>query len=145
MGVLADENYEKFWTTYNFIVITVLTLCLAIECISLGIATGLPIPVDRAIPGVLGVFFLALGNVFPRLRSNWWVGIRTPWSLSSDANWSRTQRVAGYLLVLAGVLLLADAAVPGLWMSRIAYGSVVAAAAGAVIVSYTDSAASTVR
>jgi uncharacterized membrane protein len=133
------DNYEKFWASYDFIVISVLTLCLAIHGMSLGLALGFPIPVNRVGPALLGTFFICMGNVFPRLRSNWWMGIRTPWSLSSDTNWARTQRIGGYLLVAAGVLLLADSAAPGHWMNRIAIGGAIAAPICAVVFSYAVS------
>jgi uncharacterized membrane protein len=130
------DNYEKFWTSYDLIVIAVVTLCFAIHCVSLGQALGLPLAMERVGPGLLGAFFIGIGNVFPRVRSNFWIGIRTPWSLSSDENWARTQRVGGYLFVVAGVLLLADAAAPGHWMNRIALGGAIACVIGSVLFSY---------
>jgi immunity protein, SdpI family len=133
------SNYEKFWGTYDFIVIGVVTFCFAIHCVSLGQALGLPIPMERVVPALIGAFFIGLGNVFPRLRSNWWVGIRTPWSMSSDENWARTQRIGGYLFVAAGVLLLVDATAPGHWMNRIAIGAAIALPMCALVVSYAAS------
>jgi uncharacterized membrane protein len=132
-------NYEKFWSSYDLIAFAVLTFCFAIHCVSLGTALGFPIPVNRVVPGLVGALFICLGNVFPRLRSNWWVGIRTPWSLSSDENWARTQRVGGYLFVAAGVLLLADAAAPGHWMNRISLGAAIAGPLCALVFSYAAS------
>jgi uncharacterized membrane protein len=55
---------------------------------------------------VLGGFFVALGLVFPRLRRNPWIGVRTPWTLSSDENWARTHRVAGIAFCVGGGLAL---------------------------------------
>jgi len=53
---------------------------------------------------VLGAFCVALGLVLPRFRRNALMGIRTPWTLTSDENWARTQRFAGVAMVLAGLL-----------------------------------------
>ena len=53
---------------------------------------------------VLGAFYIALGLVLPRFKRNALMGIRTPWTLTSDENWARTQRFAGYTMVLAGLL-----------------------------------------
>jgi uncharacterized membrane protein len=55
---------------------------------------------------VLGCFFIALGLVFPRLRRNPWIGVRTPWTLSSDENWARTHRIAGLAFTIGGGLAL---------------------------------------
>jgi uncharacterized membrane protein len=58
----------------------------------------------RAIWVVLGAFYIALGLVIPRIKRNPVMGIRTPWTLTSDENWARTQRVGGYSMVLGGVI-----------------------------------------
>jgi uncharacterized membrane protein len=133
------DNYEKFLSSYDFIAISVVSLCFAVHCVSLGMALGLPLPVERLGPGMVGAFYIGMGNVFPRLRSNWWIGIRTPWSLSSDTNWARTQRIGGYLFVASGVLLLADAAAPSHWMNRIALGGAIGAPVCAMVFSYAAS------
>jgi uncharacterized membrane protein len=52
---------------------------------------------------LVGALFVALGLIMPRLRRNRLIGIRTVWTLSSDENWARTHRVAGYALVIGGV------------------------------------------
>ena len=60
--------------------------------------------VMRMLP--LGVLLMILGNYMGKLRKNFFVGIRTPWTLASDEVWGRTHRVAGALFVLAGVIVL---------------------------------------
>jgi uncharacterized membrane protein len=55
---------------------------------------------------ILGAFWIALGLVMPKIRRNPWVGVRTPWTLSSDENWARTHRFAGFAFVAAGALAL---------------------------------------
>jgi immunity protein, SdpI family len=66
------------------------------------------------VPGIAGLFFV-LGNYLGKTRSNWFLGVRTPWSLSSDYSWEKTHRWAGRLFVLTGIVtfaawLLVDAA-----------------------------------
>jgi uncharacterized membrane protein len=58
----------------------------------------------RAIWVVLGAFYIALGLVIPRIKRNAIMGVRTPWTLTSDENWARTQRVGGYSMVLGGLV-----------------------------------------
>ena len=60
--------------------------------------------IARVIWLVLGAFYVAMGLVLPRIKRNALMGIRTPWTLTSDENWARTQRVGGYAMVAAGVL-----------------------------------------
>jgi uncharacterized membrane protein len=71
-------------------------------------------------PTLLGVvacaFQLLVGNWLPRVRPNFFVGIRTPWTISSDVVWRRTHRVAGRLLFASGLgSALALAVLPAGW------------------------------
>lgn len=56
-----------------------------------------------------GAFFVLLGLVLPRVRRNPWIGVRTPWSLSSDENWAKTHRFAGYTMTAGGVFSMVAA------------------------------------
>lgn len=59
--------------------------------------------------GGIGLLFMIIGNGMSQLRSNFFIGIRTPWTLTDDDNWRRTHRVGARLWVLAGLLMLAGA------------------------------------
>lgn len=61
---------------------------------------------DIARPLVAGIFlfFALLGNVLGKVRRNFWMGIRTPWTLASETVWTQTHRVAAWLFVTAGLL-----------------------------------------
>lgn len=56
----------------------------------------------RAMWLLLGALLVSLGLVLPRVRRNPLIGVRTAWTLRSDENWARTQRVAGYAMVAGG-------------------------------------------
>jgi len=87
-------------------------------------------------PG-LGVLFVLIGVWLPRVEPNWFAGIRTPWTLESDAVWRRTHRVTGRLFVLAGLATMAGAFIPqyAVWLCL---GSVSVAALGGVLYSALD-------
>jgi uncharacterized membrane protein len=102
-------NYAKFASTYEWIVALVLAFMLGMQGIVLAAATGHPLPMQRVIPFGVGVMFLIIGNLLPRARSNWFVGIRTPWTLSSELSWERTHRVGGFVIVLIGVAMIVTA------------------------------------
>ncbi|HYV67226.1 MAG TPA: SdpI family protein [Myxococcales bacterium] len=51
-------------------------------------------------------FLVVLGNFIGRVRPNWFIGIRTPWTLSSDEVWRLTHRMAAKAMVGAGLLLV---------------------------------------
>lgn len=129
-------NYTKFTESYAVIYAVILTSMFALHLMSLGIALGYRVPVERILPAILGVLFIGLGNFMPRVRSNWTMGFRTPWALSNDVVWSRTQRLSGYLFVAAGVLFIANAVVPSRAMSIASIGAIVVAAIAPFIYSY---------
>lgn len=66
------------------------------------------------VPGILmaavAVGLITLGNYMPRIRQNYTMGARTPWALANEHCWQRTQRMAGIVFVVSGILLLAAVA-----------------------------------
>ena len=62
-------------------------------------------------PLLLGGLLVLIGNLMGKLRPNWFVGIRTPWTLSSKASWTRTHRLGGWLLIVSGLLVMSCAVV----------------------------------
>lgn len=108
-------NYPKMQSTYDFMINAVLTLMLVVHGMILATGLGYAVPVGRITPVLIGALFVTLGNVLPRARPNWYFGIRTPWTLSSDPVWARTHRVGGYTMTAAGIVILAGAALPGIW------------------------------
>ena len=71
---------------------------------------GLHPPLERIVPMLIGALLVVMGNVLPRARSNWFYGIRTPWTLSSDRVWVRTHRLGGYTMIGAGLVIVAAGA-----------------------------------
>jgi uncharacterized membrane protein len=97
---------------------------------------GVPVSMARLMPALVGVMLVVVGNVLPQARPNWFFGIRTPWTLSNDRVWERTHRVGGYLMVAAGIVGIASAALP-LDIGFAALGTMgVVAGLGSVIYSY---------
>ena len=129
-------NYAKFGDTYDLLVNSFVTLFAVMHVALLGAALGWPVSMERVVPALIGLQFIILGNALPRARPNWWFGIRTPWTLSSDRVWTRTHRVGGYLLAGAGVVLLAGAAVPGPWTFALGIAAAIAAGFGSLVYSY---------
>jgi uncharacterized membrane protein len=117
-------------------IVTVLVLFMGwVEVVSLGAALGWRIDVGRAIMAGVGALFAAIGNFLPRIRSNWWLGIRTPWTLENERVWRDTHRVGGRSFVAGGVLAAAAAFLPEPF--SVAGPFVLLAAAGVVPVVYS--------
>ena len=68
---------------------------------------------------MLGLLFLIIGNYLPKARQNYTIGIKIPWTLANEENWNRTHRLAGYLWMICGILMIFNCLtrfVPAIWL-----------------------------
>ncbi len=70
--------------------------------VNLGYAVDIPFFAEL----LLGLLFIVVGNYLPKARQNYTIGIRIPWTLANEENWNRTHRLAGYLWMICGVLMI---------------------------------------
>ena len=100
-------NYDRFEPTFWLVINVIIAFMFVPHLMTIGAALGWPMPAtDRVLVGAVGVLFILLGNYLPRVKSNWWMGIRTPWTLSSESVWRSTHRLGGRMFVGGGVLML---------------------------------------
>ena len=106
------ENYEKFLNTYWLIANVVLAFAGVAHGLIVANGMGYSVQVDRLLPVGIGLLLAFLGNYLTRVEPNWFIGIRTPWTLSSDTVWRRVHRTAGWVFVIAGLVVAAAAFAP---------------------------------
>ncbi|MBK8006411.1 MAG: SdpI family protein [Gemmatimonadetes bacterium] len=129
-------NYEQFGSTYWTVANAVVVLLSAIQVLVLGKALGWAVDLTRLTGLFLGALLVLVGNLMSRVRPNWFMGIRTPWTLSSDTVWRKTHRFGGIAFVLAGLAVLVATAASSKWAFTAAIGFSVAAGLGSVVYSY---------
>ncbi|MGH7466787.1 MAG: SdpI family protein [Longimicrobiales bacterium] len=129
-------NYARFQSSYDLVLNALITGLALFHVLMVGRALGWPLPLPRIVNGLVGMLLIVVGNVLPRIRPNWWIGVRTPWTLSSDRVWARTHRVAGYLMLGAGVAWLIAAALPALWTIGVGAAALAVVAAVSIVYSY---------
>jgi uncharacterized membrane protein len=78
----------------------------AIFAIQLVVALGSKIAAARVIVWCVLLLFAILGNYLPNLRPNYFIGIRTPWTLENAETWRATHRLGGKLMFFGSLLLL---------------------------------------
>lgn len=132
------SNYAKFGGTFEGIIVSIMLFMLGMHIIILGAALGYPVAMDRVFPVGLGVLFIVIGNLLPRARPNWFVGIRTPWTLSSDRVWEKTHRFGGHVFVVAGILMILSGVVVAAWARTGLSVLIALCAASVVIYSYVE-------
>lgn len=102
-------GYRDFLPTYRLFVNLIVGELALLQIIVLGYALGWRIDPARLIPAAAGLVFVGLGNELGRVRPNWFIGVRTPWTLSNDEVWRRTHRIGGRFFVATGLVWIVAA------------------------------------
>ena len=102
---LSPKQFEvdTFQPTYLYIMIVLLGLLAYLHAVMLGAALSAVLNVGRAIMGGLCLLFALLGNVLGKVRRNFYVGVRTPWTLANEHVWNATHRFAAKIFFLGGL------------------------------------------
>lgn len=120
------ENIKKFDRYYEGFIFLFTFFLAYIHFLSVAWNIGYSFEINRFTAPVLGILFIYLGILCGKSRQNWFIGIRTPWTLSSERVWERTHNIAkdvfiglgalwlvvgflmpGYILYLVGLLIVA--------------------------------------
>jgi uncharacterized membrane protein len=129
-------NYALFGSTYWSILNALLILLAGIHVVVLGKALGWPVDIGRVAGLGIGALFIFMGNLMTRMRPNWFMGIRTPWTLSSETVWRKTHRFGGVAFALAGGIIAASSLVHAPWVHYAAFSTAIIAGLGSVLYSY---------
>ncbi len=89
-------------------------LSLLCSTLVLGRALGCNVRIETFIPLFMGLLFVLIGRYLPETKQNYTMGIKLPWTLSSEENWDKTHRMAGILWMLCGLLIIVLSLL-GLW------------------------------
>lgn len=99
------KNYESFGSSYQNIRLLIHVFMLGIFLfITQTTSGGQPLQLNLFMSGML-LFFALLGNYMRTVRSNFFVGIRTPWTLSNETVWRKTHELAGKIWFYSGIVL----------------------------------------
>lgn len=70
---------------------------------------GYDLAVNVIMPLSFGLMFMVIGNLLPKCKRNYFIGIKVPWALNNDENWNKTHRFAGKVWVAGGAIIAATA------------------------------------
>lgn len=119
LPVLSPNRFgmTEFLSTYYYIAGLAVCMLGYVFALMLIAGTGGVVPMQRALPAGLFLLLILMGNPMGKVRRNFFLGIRTPWTLASERVWYATHRMAARLMVASGLLgLLA------LWMHAPGWG-----------------------
>jgi uncharacterized membrane protein len=96
---------DRFAGAFEAVHLSILGFMLWVTLLGLLSGAGRAFPMDTAVQAGVGLLFIVLGNFMGKFTRNFFVGIRTPWTLAHEEVWLRTHRLGGKLFVLSGLLI----------------------------------------
>ena len=99
------KNIAQFEKYYNEFIIIFFLFLLSIYFQTLLWNLGIKINPGIIIPIGLGILFFYVGILLEKAKRNWFIGIRTPWTLSSDRVWDKTHQIGGKLFKLSAIIV----------------------------------------
>lgn len=105
------KNLARSAQAYGLIWVAVTTLIAFLQGVATIYALGGTFNIARVVPTAVGALFVVIGNVLGKVRPNFFVGIRTPWTLADEHVWDKTHRFGGWIFVLGGIAIILAAVV----------------------------------
>ncbi|MFH1671799.1 MAG: SdpI family protein [Candidatus Portnoybacteria bacterium] len=106
------KNYQKFILPYFWFRTILVSFLVLIYFYSLWAALGSELNINYLILPAISVLFFSMGFFMPKIKKNYFVGIRTPWTLASEPVWEKTHQFGGKCFMLAGIIFLLAAFFP---------------------------------
>ncbi len=102
---------DQFAGVVNSLMVGLVVFGCIIAIVALQTALGADINISKVVLISVGLLLVFVGNFMGKVRKNFFIGIRTPWTLASDEVWMKTHRLGGWCMVLAGLLMAAMATI----------------------------------
>jgi uncharacterized membrane protein len=129
-------GFIGFRKVYNYFFLLIFAFLAYLYVLTLGVNLGLQIQLTTLLLPALAVLIFAIGALFPHLKRNWFIGIRTPWTISNDIVWNKTHKLGGWLFEIASLFILAAVFLPQTVAVWFILGSVLGATLISVVYSY---------
>jgi len=137
LPAISPRHFEigPFLSTYLYIMVVIISMMAYFQAVVLWAAFSSTLQINRAIVGGICVVWILMANVMGKVKRNFFVGVRTPWTLASERVWNATHRFAAHLWVWCGFtgLLLAFFS-PLLW---VVFALIITSALIPVVYSFT--------
>ena len=104
---------DKMFTLVLWIIPIISLLCNSMVYAT---ALGHKVSVEILMPLFMGALFIVIGNYLPKCKQSYTMGIKLPWTLDDEENWNKTHRMAGFLWVIGGIVVMATAFLGAFWL-----------------------------
>ncbi len=107
------ENIEKFRKYFNGFIVIIALFLFYFYVLTVLWNLGVGFDMNRFLPPAFAVILFYAGILIGKSERNWFIGIRTPWTLSSENVWKKTHRIGEELFKVSGVIALLGILFPG--------------------------------
>ena len=118
--VFASQTDPKSKNYHPTMIRLVLWICpvlsLILNALVYATALGYTLRIEIILPLLVGLMFIIVGNLLPKCRQSYTMGIKLPWTLADEENWNKTHRFGGKVWVAGGVVTLATAILGSFWI-----------------------------
>jgi uncharacterized membrane protein len=106
------KNIDKFFSYYAGFIVIFNLFMLAVHGWMILWNLNIQIPANVFMPIAMACLFFYIGIILTHVKPNWFIGIRTPWTLSNEIVWQKTHKLGGILFKIAAIMILAGAVFP---------------------------------
>ena len=131
------KNYESFRAEYETFVAMLIGFMAYVYALMLASNLGYSFSFIQFLAPAFAALFYYVGVMMEKAKRNWFVGIRTPWTLSSERVWDKTHKIAGSMFKAAGIVALIGIAFPAVGLAA-SIGVLLATAIVSVVYSYVE-------
>lgn len=102
-----DPKRKSINDKFMGLILWIVPVCSLFCCLTIyAMALGNPLDVSMIGSVLVGVIFIVIGNYMHKIKQNFTVGIKIPWTLHSEENWNRTHRLSSWLWISGGVVFI---------------------------------------
>jgi uncharacterized membrane protein len=130
-------NIAEFRPYYDGFVVLMLFFMIFVQLQLILWSQGTKIAPVKLMPFGIGLLFYYSGILCAHAKRNWFIGVRTPWTLSSDNVWSKTNKLGGIMFKLSGIIAFFGVWFPGATLYLIAVPALITAVV-VVVYSYVE-------
>jgi uncharacterized membrane protein len=130
-------NIETFRSDYHIFVLVFAGFMYYVYSLTLAWNMGLRFSMNALLTPAFGLFFILTGRLMLKAKRNYFIGIRTPWTLANDEVWRKTHQLGGKLFIISGILTAATVLYPPAALYVLLATSIVAANI-AIVYSYFE-------
>jgi len=100
------KNIEKFREYYDYLILVIFLFLFYVFLLTILANLGYRFNMTKTIIPAVGLLFFYIGFILNKVKRNWFIGIRTPWTLSNERVWDKTHKLGSKLFKISGIIIL---------------------------------------